>query len=157
MAATGPQQQQQQQPAGLLQQRPEQSGRLATGVWGDGQVCRRSVFGKLPRTGEFCGFTRCCVMLYCKNFFSHFVLFRARTVPIQPHWAEPVVAEPGDSPEDAVSSKFHRDAGSANTQLHMSSKKKKPMHEHTHSSCLDQHGSAVLPSLHAGDATRLQD
>lgn len=43
MAAAGSQQQQQQQPAGLLQQRPEQSGRLAARVRGDGQVCRRSV------------------------------------------------------------------------------------------------------------------
>lgn len=44
VAAAGCQQQQQQQPAGLLQQRPEQSGRLAAGVRGDGQVRRRSVF-----------------------------------------------------------------------------------------------------------------
>lgn len=49
VAAAGSQQRQQQQPAGLLQQRPEQSGRLAAGVWGDGQVCRRSVFVEFTR------------------------------------------------------------------------------------------------------------
>lgn len=38
-------------------------------------------------------------------------IFRACTVPVQPDRAEPVVAESGDSAEDTVSTKLHRNAG----------------------------------------------
>lgn len=38
-------------------------------------------------------------------------IFRACTVPVQPDGAEPVIAESGDSAEDAVSTKLHRNAG----------------------------------------------
>lgn len=56
-------------------------------------------------------------ILFFISFF--FFFFRAGTVPIQPHWAQPVVTEPGDSAEDTVSSKFHWNAGKTNTQLHV--------------------------------------
>lgn len=49
------------------------------------------------------------------------VIFRARTMPVQPDRAQPAIAEFGDSTEDTVSAQLHRYAG-----------KKRCTEKHTH-------------------------
>lgn len=51
---------------------------------------------------------------------ANFFIFRARTMPVQPDRAEPVIAESGDSAEDTISAQLHRYAGEKkNTHLDM--------------------------------------